>query len=216
MKLYSYWRSSCAWRVRIVLHLKKLEYAYVPVNIAPGVNEQQGAAYAAINRFQQVPTLEWIEESMTRRLTQSTAIIEYLEELRPDPPLLPRELLKRARVREAVQIINSGIQPLQNTWLQGRLRELAGDAPVPAFVQNVIQRGLTVLEAHAQIHAGRYSIGDEVTLADVYLVPQLYNARRANVDLTPYTRLIAIERELETLPELAAARPERQPDAAQA
>lgn len=216
MKLYSYWRSSCAWRVRIVLHLKKLEYDYVPVNIAPGVNEQQGAAYAAINRFQQVPTLEWTEESMTRRLTQSTAIIEYLEELRPDPPLLPRELLKRARVREAVQIINSGIQPLQNTWIQGRLRELAGDAPVPAFVQNVIQRGLTVLEAHAQIHAGRYAIGDSVTLADVYLVPQLYNARRANVDLTPYTRLIAIERELEALPELAAARPERQPDAAQA
>jgi maleylpyruvate isomerase len=216
MKLYSYWRSSCAWRVRIVLNLKKLEYDYVPVNIAPGVDEQRAAQYAAINRFQQVPTLEWTEETMTRRLTQSTAIIEYLDELWPDPPLLPRELLPRARVREAVQIINSGIQPLQNTWIQQRLRELAGEAAAPAFVHDVIQRGLTVLEAHAQIHAGRYSVGDAVTLADVYLVPQLYNARRSNIDLTPYTRLVAIERELETLPEFAGARPERQPDAAQA
>jgi maleylpyruvate isomerase len=216
MKLYSYWRSSCAWRVRIVLNLKQLEYDYVAVNIAPGVNEQQGAPYAAINRFQQVPTLEWTEASMTRRLTQSTAIIEYLDELRPDPPLLPRELLARARVREAVQIINSGIQPLQNTWIQQQLRELAGDASVSPFVQHVIGRGLTVLEAHAQIHAGRYSVGDAVTLADAHLVPQLYNARRSAIDLTPYTRLLAIERELETRPEFAGARPERQPDAAQA
>jgi maleylpyruvate isomerase len=117
MRLYSYWRSSCAFRVRIVLNFKGMSYDYQPVNIAPGASEQTRDAYASINPMRQVPTLEWDEDGTTVRLTQSVAIIEYIEEREPDPPLLPRAALTRARVREAVEIVNAGTQPLQNTSL---------------------------------------------------------------------------------------------------
>lgn len=215
MKLYSYWRSSCAWRVRIVLNTKGLEYEYVAVNIAPGVSQQACESYAVINAMRQVPTLEWQDDGVTRRLTQSAAIAEYLEEKYPEPAMLPRGALERARVRELIQIVNSGIQPLQNTSTQAQIRKLGGDAALAVYLDSVLRKGLEAMAEHARSYAGKYTVGDSLTLADAYLVPQLYAARRFGVDVAEFPRLLAIEQVLCELPAFAGARPERQPDAAQ-
>lgn len=215
MKLYSYWRSSCAWRVRIVLNSKGLEYDYEAVNIAPGENQQKSANYAQVNPMQQVPALEWREGGKTHRLTQSNAIVEYLEQRYPDPPLLPSDALQRARVRELMEIVNSGIQPLQNTSIQAEIRALGGQEALQEFLDAVIGKGLRALHAHTKEARGRYTFGETPTLADAYLVPQLYAARRFGVDVAEYPRLLEIESALSELPAFAGARPERQPDAAQ-
>jgi maleylpyruvate isomerase len=213
MRLYSYWRSSSAWRVRIALNHKRVAYAYVAVNIGPQVSEHHGAEFAAINPLREVPTLEWEQDGQTQRLTQSVAIIEYLEELVPAQPLLPTGTHARALVREAVQIVNAGTQPLQNTWVQSEIGKLASEAAVRAFVQKVIARGLAALEAHAQQNAGRYLVGDEPSMADLYLVPQLYNARRVELDLGAFPNLLRVDAALAPLPAFAEAHPTRQPDA---
>jgi maleylpyruvate isomerase len=214
MKLYSYWRSSSAWRVRLALNVKGIAYDYVAVNLAPDVREQTSPAYAAVNAFQQVPTLAWAGATGTERLTQSVAIIEYLEQLQPEPALLPADPLQRARVREAVQIVNSGTQPLQNTSVLAEIRQLAGESGVSRWALRWIGAGLAALEAHARQHAGRYLIGDALSMADLYLVPQLYNARRFGVELAPYATLTAIDARLQELEAFIHARPELQPDAA--
>ncbi|HKP62109.1 MAG TPA: maleylacetoacetate isomerase [Polyangiales bacterium] len=213
MRLYSYWRSSCAYRVRIVLNLKGMSYDYQPVNIAPGASEQTTDAYATINPMRQVPTLEWDEHGTTVRLTQSVAIIEYVEEREPEPPLLPRAALTRARVREAVEIVNSGIQPLQNTSILNELRRLEGDEASRRWASSVMAQGLHTLEIRARLHAGRFLVGDSVSLADVFLIPQLYNARRVGLDITQYPRLLDVEAQTQTLEAFTRARPEAQPDA---
>jgi maleylpyruvate isomerase len=213
VKLYGYWRSSSAWRVRIALNAKGIAYDYVPVNIAPSVAEQSASAFADVNPLQQVPTLEWEEAGALVRLTQSVAIVEYLEQTRPQPALLPTAALARARVREAVEIVNSGIQPLQNTWALKEVRRLVDDAAASRWASAAMQPGLRALEVHAERYAGQYSVGDELSLADVYLVPQLYNARRYAVDLGRYPGLLALETRLNSLDAFARARPEVQPDA---
>lgn len=213
MKLYSYWRSSSAWRVRIVLNLKAVPFVYEPVNIAPGVSEQASDRYVAVNALGQVPTLEWEEAGTCVRLSQSVAIAEYLDERHPDPPLLPAAPLARARVREAVEIINAGTQPVQNIAVLTELRRLGGDAEAQRWAGSVIGAGLRALEVRAQLHAGRCLVGDAVTLADVFLIPQLYNARRYAVDVTGYPRLLDVEAEVQALEPFARARPEAQPDA---
>ena len=213
MRLYSYWRSSCAYRVRIVLNLKGMSYDYQPVNIAPGASEQTTDAYATINPMRQVPTLEWDEHGTTVRLTQSVAIIEYVEEREPEPPLLPRAALTRARVREAVEIVNAGIQPLQNTSILNELRRLEGDEGARRWAAKVMAQGLHALEVRARLHAGRFLVGDSVSLADVFLVPQLYNARRTGLDITQFPRLLDVEAQTKTLEAFMRARPEAQPDA---
>ncbi|MET0343092.1 MAG: maleylacetoacetate isomerase [Polyangiales bacterium] len=213
MKLYSYWRSSCAYRVRIVLALKGVPYEYVPIDIQPGASAQQSDAYAAINPMQQVPTLEWTVGHDVVRLTQSVAIAELLDELHPDPPLIPRQLLARARVREAVEVVNAGIQPLQNTSVLVELRRLDGEEAARRWAARVMAQGLVALETHARRGTGRFLVGDAPTLADAFLVPQLYNARRFGVVLDAYPRLVAIDEAAAALPAFARARPEAQPDA---
>jgi maleylpyruvate isomerase len=213
MKLYSYWRSSSAYRVRIVLGLKELPYEYVPINLLPGVSAQRSEAYVAVNPLQQVPTLEWVEGGQVRRLTQSVAIAELLDELHPEPPLLPKPPLLRARVRELVEIVNAGIQPLQNTAILAELRRLEGDAGAQRWAARVMTQGLVALEAHAHQRAGRFLIADAPTLADAFLIPQLYNARRFGVALEAYPSLLAVEAEALALAAFAEARPEAQPDA---
>jgi maleylpyruvate isomerase len=196
------------------LHAKGIDYEYRAVNLAPDVQAQTSEDYAQVNPLQQVPTLEWQEGSELVRLTQSVAIIEYLDDLQPEPALLPRAALWRARVREAVEIVNSGIQPFQNTWTLAEVRRLGGDSAALPWMSKALQRGLRALEAHASRFAGSCSVGDSISMADVYLVPQLYHARRFGIDIAQFPRLIAIDDYLNQQPAFWKARPEVQPDAA--
>lgn len=213
MKLYSYWRSSASWRVRIVLAFKRVGYEYVPVDIHPGSSAQHRPAYGTINAMRQVPVLEWQVDGETCRLTQSVAIIEHLEETRPSPQLLPHDPLYRARVRELVEIVNSGIQPLQNIGALLKVRELGGDEAMSRWAHDVNVRGMTAIEEHIRAHGGRHAVGNAVTLADVFVVPQLYNATRFGVDLTRFPLAADVAARASELPAFIAAHPNRQIDA---
>jgi maleylpyruvate isomerase len=213
VKLYSYWRSTSAWRVRIVLEFKGIPYEYAPVNLAPDVTEQESEEYATVNAFRQVPTLEWQHGDRVVRLAQSVAIAEYLEEQHPVPALLPEAALARAWARQAVEIVNSGIQPHQNSRTVATLRGLTTEPRVAEWCRGAIARGLQALEMGAREHGGRFSVGDAPTLADVFLVPQLYNARRFGVDPHPFPKLFEIEACAAELPAFLRAHPDRQPDA---
>ena len=212
MKLYNYWRSSCSWRVRIGLHWKGQPFSYLPVHLLKDGGQQKAEPYASLNPMQSVPLLELDEGGRLIRLAQSMAILEYLEERWPEPPLLPADRVARARVRQAAEIVNSGIQPYQNTNVQKRVKhELHGDEK--AWARHFIAHGLRALEPLLQSTAGRYAVGDQVTLADCFLVPQLYHARRYEVDLSPYPTLTRVEAACAVLPAFEAAHPDRQPDA---
>lgn len=212
MKLYSYWRSSCSWRVRIALNLKGLAYEYVPVHLVKDGGEQNTEAYRAISPMRTVPTLELTEGGQVRRLSQSLAILEFLEERHPSPALLPTDPYARARCRMLAELVNSGIQPLQNLSVLQRIKgELKGDDK--AWSAYWIERGLTAFQTVVQETAGTYCLGDTVSFADICLVPQLYGARRFGVDLGPYELLTRIEAACARLPAFQAAHADRQPDA---
>jgi len=211
MKLYGYWRSSASWRVRIALELKGLVYETVPVHLVLG--RQRQAEHRERNPMQQVPVLEFEMDGALRRLSQSLAILEYLEERYPEPPLLPADALERARVRELAQVVNSGIQPLHNSGVLGHLAQVAPDADGTAWGRHFIARGLVALEALTAGLTGEFMIGDTVTFADVCLVPQLYQARRFGVDLTPFETLRRVEAACAALPAFQRAHADRQPDA---
>jgi maleylpyruvate isomerase len=212
MRLYSYWRSSCSWRVRIALNLKGLSYEYVPVHLVKDGGEQHSETYRSINPMRTVPTLEFTEGGQVRRLSQSMAILEYLEERHPSPALLPAGPYLRARCRMLAEVVNSGIQPLQNLAVLQRIKgELKGDDKV--WCAHWIDRGLAAFQASVQETAGIYCLGDAVSFADILLVPQLYGARRFGVDLAPYGLLTRIEAACTSLPAFQAAHADRQPDA---
>jgi maleylpyruvate isomerase len=211
VKLYNYWRSSSSWRVRIALSYKGISYEYVPVNIAPRGDEQLTADFAAVNPMHQVPVLEMEEGGAVRRIAQSMAILEYLEERFPAPALLPSGATARARVRQLAEMVNSGIQPLQNLYVQRFIKHTYG-GDGPAFARHFVTRGLAALEQMAGETAGRFLFGDAPSFADVYLVPQLYAARRVDIDLAPMPRLLAVETQCQSLPAFAAAHPDKQPD----
>jgi maleylpyruvate isomerase len=221
MRLYGYWRSSASYRVRIALALKGVTYEHVPVHLVRDGGEQRAPDYRAKNPMAQVPTLELEAdldecegpEGAVVRLSQSIAILEWLDETYPTPPLFPKKALDRARARELAEIVNSGIQPLQNLPLMAELKRLGGDQAGPAFARSVNEHGLAALEAKASASAGRYLVGDDVTIADVCLVPQLYGARRFGVDVAAYPTLARVEAALVVLPAFAEAHPDRQPDA---
>lgn len=223
LRLHNYWRSSASYRVRIGLGLKELAYEYVPVNIvAPGAGEggvagaQHATDYKAKNPMAQVPTLELVGDDGRRHayLVQSLPILEYLDERWPEHPLLPRgnEALElRAHARALAELVNSGIQPLQNLSTTNRVQALGGE--VKPWVQPFIASGLAALETAVAAHMGTYAVGDTPGLADCFIHPQLYSARRFGVALDPYPRLRALEAACEALPAFAAAHPDRQPDA---
>lgn len=213
MKLYNYFRSSSAWRVRIVLGFKGIRYEYVPVNLAPDVLGQEAPSYSSVNPMRQVPALEWAQDGSIVRLTQSVAIAEYLEETYPEPPLLPKDPVERAYVRRAVEIVNSGIQPLQNSVVLARVRTIGTEDDLVRWTDAAMTRGLTALEEHARAVGGEFSVGRAPSLADVYLVPQLYNARRFEVDIASFPKLLEIEAAAIALPAFAGAHPDAQPDA---
>lgn len=207
--LYGYWRSSCTYRVRIALALKGVEHTIVPVHLLEGGGQQHADGYRAKNPMAQVPSLE-IEGGVT--LGQSMAILEYLEERYREPPLLPEDLILRARARQLAEIVNSGIQPLQNLAVMKRLKA-AGVEPNEWSVDH-IRRGLAAYAAVCEPVAGAFSVGDAPTLADCALVPQLYNARRFAIDVAADFPLLArIDARCAELEAFARAHPDRQPDA---
>jgi maleylpyruvate isomerase len=212
LRLHNYWRSSASHRVRIALGLKGLAWEYVVVNILEG--KQHEGAYTVHNTMAQVPTLEIVEDDgRVHYLTQSLPIIEYLDERFADPPLLPRALEDRARARAIAEMVNSGIQPLQNLSTTNAVGKLGGD--VKTWVQGFVARGLEALEAALSEAGGtsRFCVGDTPTIADCVLVPQIHSARRFAVDLAAFPRIAAIGAACEELPAFATAAPDRQPDA---
>lgn len=212
MRLYGYWRSTAAYRVRIALALKGIDYETVPVDLR--ANEQAAAGYGAVNAHRLVPVLADGEA----RLTQSLAICEYLDESHPRPPLLPAAPAARARVRAIAQAIACEIHPLNNLRVLKYLGdELGIDEPDRlAWYRHWIHTGFRSLEAElaASPHTGRCCHGDDVTLADLCLVPQVYNADRFEVDLAAYPVIRRINEHCLGLEAFEGARPENQPDAA--
>jgi maleylpyruvate isomerase len=207
--LHNYWRSSASHRVRIALGLKQIAYDYVHVGLG---GAQHADAYVAMNPMHQVPTLEVVEDDGTRRrLVQSMAILEYLEERWPQHPILPRDPFLRARARALAEIVNSGIQPLQNLATQNRVKEMGGDPE--AWTKQFIEKGLAGYAALAAETAGTLSVGDAPTIADCCLIPQLASARRFGADIAKHTILFQIEERCLALPAFAAAAPDNQPDA---
>jgi maleylacetoacetate isomerase len=206
--LYGYWRSTAAYRVRIALAWKNLPYDPVVIDLRNG--QQTSPEFTSINPQGFVPFL--VDGSV--RLGQSLAIIEYLDEVYPESPLLPSSVQDRGAVRALAQVVTSDVHPINNLrvlkYLGGPLR--LEQPKIEAWARHWIEHGFAVLEAQAS-RTGSYLFGDTVTLADVCLVPQLYNARRVFTDLTKYPRLLAIEQHLDALPAFHGARPEMQPEA---
>jgi maleylacetoacetate isomerase len=212
VKLYGYFRSSAAYRVRIALNLKGLAYEAVPVHLLRGGGEQHAAAYRALNPQELVPALE----DAGRVLTQSLAIIEYLDETHPEPPLLPADPAARARVRALALQIACEIHPLNNLRVLQVLKRDFGldEAATRRWYRHWVTTGFGALEASLSTSpSGRFCYGDAPGLADICLVPQLFNARRFDCDLAPYPRICAIDAACAALAPFAAAHPARQPDA---
>jgi maleylacetoacetate isomerase len=216
MKLYTYFRSSAAYRVRIALNLKGLPYEAVPVHLVKNGGEQKLDAYRAVNPNALLPTLE-IDDAT---ITQSLAIIEYLDESHPGVPLLPPDPLLRARARELALLVACDIHPVNNLRVLRYLTDVLhiDDAAKNEWYRHWVREGLAAFEkhlahpGHADGAPGKFCVGDAPTIADCCLVPQLYNARRFEVDLAEFPVLREIDARCSELPAFQAAHPERQPD----
>jgi len=209
MKLHGYFRSSASYRVRIALNLKGLTPEHLSHHLRKG--EQCAPAYLAINPQGLVPTLE---NDAGAILTQSLAIIEWLDEINPDPPLLPQDPLRRAKVRAFAQAIACDTHPVQNLKVLARLRQLGlPEEQVTEWAAWANREGLSACETLIAQEAGPFCFGDVPTLADLCLVPQLANARRFGVDVSAYPRLIKAEVAAKQVKAFADAAPDRQPDA---
>ena len=209
MKLHGFFRSSAAYRVRIALNLKGLSAEHLTYHLRKG--EQRAPEYLAINPQGLVPTLQG-DGGTT--LTQSLAIIEWLDETHPNPPLLPKEPLRRAQVRAFALAIACDTHPIQNLKILARLRDFGvSEEQVTGWAALVNREGLTACEKLIANEAGPFCFGDAPTIADLCLVPQLANARRFGVDVAAFPRLLKAEAASKALKAFAAAAPERQPDA---
>ena len=210
LALYSYFRSSAAFRVRIALELKGISYTILPVNLLAG--EQRSDAYRARNPQGFVPALELPDGSL---LTQSTAIIEWLEATQPGRPLLPATEPERARIRAICGVVACDIHPLNNLRVGKALRETFGadQSAIDAWAARWVLPGFEALEALVARHGNGWCFGDAPTLADCYLIPQIYSARRFNVPLEAFPRLLAIDTLASQHPAFIAAHPDVQPDA---
>jgi maleylpyruvate isomerase len=209
MKLHGYFRSSAAYRVRIALNLKGLRAEHLPHHLRKG--EQCAPAYLLINPQGLVPTLE---DDTGAIITQSLAIIEWLEETHPAPPLLPRQPLQRAKVRAFALAIACDTHPVQNLKVLTRLRELGvSEDQVTGWAGWVNREGLAACEKLVAKEPGPFCFGAQPTMADLCLVPQLANARRFGVDVNAYPRLLQAEAAAKARPAFADAAPDKQPDA---
>jgi maleylpyruvate isomerase len=209
MKLHGYFRSSASYRVRIALNLKGLSAEHLSYHLRKG--DQRAPQYLAINPQGFVPTLQGEDGTV---LTQSLAIIEWLDETHPEPPLLPKEPLRRAQVRAFAQAIACDIHPIQNTKVLMHLRELGfPEEKATEWAAWINRDGLSACEKLIAREAGPFCFGDAPTVADLCLVPQLANARRFGVDVAAFPRLLNAEAAAKELKAFADAAPERQPDA---
>ena len=210
MKLYSYFRSSAAYRVRIALNLKGIAYDTIPIHLIKDGGRHRQAEYRAVNPQMRVPTLIAPNGEV---LVQSLAIIEYLEEIKPDPPLLPKDPIARAHVRALADIVACDIHPMNNLGpLRYLKHQMHQEQPaIDAWYHHWVIDGFTALET--LVRAGPYSFGADVTLADVFLIPQVANARRLKVPLEAFPNIVGIEAACLKLSAFDRARPENQPDA---
>lgn len=212
--LYSYWRSSASWRVRIALYLKGIDFEYIPVHLVQNGGEQNSKNYHTINPMSQVPTLLIKRDEKEIFLHQSMAIIQYLDDLYPENPLLPKDPLLKAQVIAFAEIINSGIQPLQNLTVLNQIENLGGNKN--QWAQQQIQKGLYALEQIAQnLYEQGYQpfLVGQLSIAEIFLIPQLYNARRFQIDLSEFPRLLALEGVTEHIEAFKKANPAQQIDA---
>ena len=209
MILHGYWRSGASYRVRIALNLKGLAFDNAAHDLRKG--EQKAADYVALNPQGMVPALQ----DGDRVLTQSPAILEWLEETHPEPALLPKGANERAIVRAMAALIGCDIHPLNNLRVLKAIRSEfnADQAAVDAWAAGWIAPGFDALEALVARHGAGWSFGDAPTLVDCYLIPQMYSARRFNMDLSPWPRLLAVEQTALAHPAFASAHPDVQPDA---
>jgi len=214
MKLYTYANSSAAYRVRIAMNLKSIKPEQVFVSLIKDGGEHHRPEYHAINPQELVPTLD----VGGRLIGQSLAIIEYLDETHPTPRLLPHHPLDRARVRQIALAVACDMHPINNLSVRQYLKSdmKHSDAEIAIWYEHFIHRGFKAIEAllSGSKETGRYCHGDEVTLADICLVPQVYNARRFKISLEAYPTITRIDAALCMLPAFAEAAPEKQPDAA--
>jgi maleylpyruvate isomerase len=210
VKVYTYFRSSAAYRLRIALNLKGLSGDMVSIHLQKDGGQHRKPEYRAINPQMRVPALKLDSGEV---LTQSLAIIEYLDEVDPQPPLLPRDPVERAKVRALALAIACDIHPLNNLAPLRYLKNELGQeqSKIDAWYHHWILEGFEALET--MVRPGPYAAGSEVTLADVCLVPQIYNARRLKVPLDRFPKLVAIDAACAKLPAFEQARPENQPDA---
>jgi maleylacetoacetate isomerase len=210
VKLYTYFRSSAAYRVRIALNLKGLSSEMISIHLQKQGGLNKRPEYRAVNPQMRVPALQLDSGDV---LIQSLAIIEYLDEVYPKPPLLPRDPLERAKVRALAQMIACDIHPLNNTSPLRYLKHQLGQdqAKIDAWYHHWILEGFEPLET--MLRPGPYAFGGEVTLADICLVPQVYNARRLKVPLDRFPKIVAVDAACAKLGPFEQARPENQPDA---
>jgi len=215
VELWSYWRSSSSYRVRIALNIKGLTfYHYHAVHLVKDGGKQYAPEYVELNPSKEVPTLK-IDGHV---LTQSQAIIEYLDETRPQPCLLPEDAYERAVVRQLCCIISNDMQPVGNLRVLKMVQSFFAepkekDAKRLEWAQHFIKLGFEAFEAVVAKHAGKFCVGDAITMADVFLAPQVYNALRFKVDMSAYPTIARIAKELDEHPAFSAAHPSRQPDA---
>lgn len=208
LKLYSYWRSSCSWRVRIGLNLKGLKYEYKAVNLLEG--EHFSPEFSELNPINYVPVL--VDGDV--KVADSFAILLYLEEKYPQHPLLPCDLQKKAINYQAANIVSSSIQPLQNLAVLKYIGDKCGPDEQLAWVRHHIGKGFAALEKLLKHHAGKYATGDEVYLADLFLAPQIHAAiTRFHLDMTQFPLLSRLNETYGHLPAFCDAMPEKQPDA---
>jgi maleylacetoacetate isomerase len=210
VKLYTYFRSSAAYRVRIALNLKGLQYDMVPVHLTKEGGQQRKPEFQKVNPQMRVPALEMSSGDV---LTQSLAIIEYLDDIEPEPPFLPADALERAYVRALAQIVACDIHPLNNLMTLQYLKRMLKheQAEIDTWYHHWVIEGFKALEQ--MLKPGPYAYGPHVTLADICLVPQVFNARRLKVPLDVFPNIVAVEQVCLQLPAFDKARPENQPDA---
>lgn len=210
MTLYGYYRSSASYRVRIILNYKNITYENIAVHLVNSGGEQNLENYQKINKLQQVPSL--VHDN--NKLSQSMAIAQYLEDLYPQPALIPQNPVDKAYVLQICEIINSGIQPLHNLSVLQKMKQSLGASPEESaeWCKFWVTKGLNALEIKLQERAGKFSLGDSINLADTFIVPQLYSAQRYGLSLDALPLLQKIETNTNLIEGFIKAHPSKQAD----